>query len=307
MVKSNAVSMLRGRLMRATVLDASGRPVYGDSSVVTTKGFITASITTNTEEGEAISVTNANGETCVSEPASPTFSGFSAEVEFCNVDFALFEVLTGQPVVTNSDGVIVGITESTAVDLTAVNFALELWMGATSNAAPSAGGQGKFGYMLLPFVGGGVVGDVTIENAAITFTVTGMNTKDGSNWGAGPHLVELVAGVPAVLSTPMKSKDHRRTQIVEVSPPEVLEGATPLLDPAGTAVTAITATATGLSVAISPTPAGTGAMWYTFGDGQWDYSETGSYVHVYDAPGTYTITGRRGKTSASKAVTVTNP
>lgn len=307
MTKAKKASLLRGRLMRATVLDASGRPVYGDSSVVTSAGFITANMTTNTEEGEAISVTNANGDICVSEPATPSFSGFAAEIEFCDVDFALFEILTGQPVVLDENGVIIGITESTAVNLTAVNFALELWMGAVTTATPSAAAQGQWGYMLMPFVGGGVIGDVSIANAAISFTVTGMNTKNGSNWGKGPHNVELVGGLPSPLRTAMGNKDHRRTQFVELAPPAVHDGATPLLDPSSPAVTAITATATGLSVAIAPTPVGPAPMWYTFGDGTWDYSETGAYSHVYKEAGTYEIVGYRGKTSAKKSVVVTAP
>lgn len=307
MTKAKKASLLRGRLMRATMLDRSGRPIYGDSSVVTTEGFITASMTTSTEEGEAITVTKANGNICVSEPGAPSFSGFGAEIEFCDVDFALFEILTGQPVVLDAYGVIIGITETTSVDLTGVNFALELWLGAVGNTSgPSANADGQWGYMLMPFVGGGVIGDVSVANAAISFTVTGMKTKDGGRWGAGPHNVELVAGVPAPLSTPMGPKDHRRTQFVEVAPPEVFVGATPLLDPSTPAVTSIAIVATGLSAKITPTPAG-GPMWYTFGDGEWDYSETGAYTHEYKAAGTYTVVGHRGKTKATKAVKVTTP
>ena len=305
MSQSKSVSFLRGRRMRATRLDAAGRPVYGDSSVVTTKGFVTVKYTTNTDSGQAISVTNAAGEICISEAATPTFQGFGVEVEFCNVDFALFEILTGQSAVTDSNGVVVGITESTDVDLTAVNFALELWLGASTDAAASAGGQGHFGYVLTPFLGGGVISDVSVANDAIDFTVTGMSTKNGTAWGAGPYNVELVAGVPAPLSKPLLVNDHRRTMITEVAPPAVATGSTPLLDPSDPAITSITDTATGLSVDLAPVPAGTDPVWYDFGDGTWDYSETGSYTHVYAAAGTYTVTAHRGSSTVTSPVTVT--
>jgi hypothetical protein len=45
-------------------------------------------------------------------------------------------------------------------------------------------------------------------------------------------------------------------------------------------------------------------MWYDFGDGEWDYTANGSYVHVYDAAGTYIITGHRGGSTVTKSVTV---
>lgn len=304
-MQSKRVSFLRGRRMRATLLDGAGRPIVGDSSVVTTKGFITLGMTANTEEGEGINVTNAAGETCITEAGTPTFNGVGVEAEFCDVDFALFEILTGQTVVLDEDGRAVGITESTDVDLSDVSFALEVWMGATTSEEPSVGSQGHFGYVLMPRLGGGVLGDITIENAAITFTISGMATRNGAAWGSGPYNVELVGGVPAPLRVPMRSADHRRIQIVEVAPPEVYSGATPLLDRTDPDVTSLTTTPTGLSVSIAPVPAGTDPMWYDFGDGTWDYTANGSYVHVYDAAGTYTIVGHRGKSTVTKNVTVT--
>lgn len=303
-MKSKRVSFLRGRRMRATLLDAAGRPVYGDSSVVTTKGFISVGYTANTEEGEAIAVTNAGGETCVSEPATPSFNGFGVEAQFCEVDFSLFTMLTGQEVVLDENNEAIGITESTEVNLTDVQFALELWLGATTDADASEGSQGRFGYVLTPFLGGGVLGDVTVENAAITFTVTGMQTRNGSSWGSGPYNVQLVGGVPAPLSTPLKANDHRRIMYTEVAPPEIYSGSTPLLDPSADPITSVTATPTGLSVTLEPVPAGTDPVWYDFGDGQWDYAETGSYTHEYAAAGTYTITATRGGATVTTEVTV---
>lgn len=304
MGKSKNVSFLRGKRMRATRVDAFGRPVIGNDNAVVTKGFITVAYTTLTEEGEAIVVTNAGGENCVSESATPTFSGFGVEATFCNVDFALFELLTGQTLVKDSTGTVIGITESTDVDISTVNFALELWLGAVGENAASAGSQGEFGYVLTPFLGGGVIGDLSIENAAITFTVTGMTTKNGTGWGAGPYAVELVAGKPALLSTPMRSKDHRRIMHVEVAPPAPFGGSIPVLDPAGTAMTAVTATVTGKAAALAPTPAGTGGVLYDFGDGTWDYAETGAYSKTYAVAGKYTVTAKRGLSTATTVVTI---
>lgn len=300
MTRGKTVSFLRGKRVRATKISASGAPVIGDSSVVVSKGFITIGMTTNTEDGEAISQVNANGESCILETAVSTFTGIGVEIEFCGVDFALFEMITGQTAVLDDNGIVVGITESTDVNLGAVNFALEMWLGATTDAAPSTGSQGQFGYILLPRLGGGVISDISVENGAINFTLTGMNTKNGSLWGVGPYKVDLTGGVPSTLRRALKANDHRRIMIVEVAPPPVYSGALPLLDPALPAVTGLTATPTGKVVAFSPTPSGTDPMWYDFGDGTWDYAATGSYSHTYAASGTYTVTAYRGSSSYVK-------
>lgn len=304
MTRSKTVSFLRGKRIRATKLNASGAPLVGDSSVVVSSGFITIGMTTNTEDGEAISQTNANGESCILEAAFSTFTGIGVEIEFCGVDFSLFEMITGQAAVLDDGGVVVGITESTDVKLGNVNFALEMWLGVQTSATPVAGSQGQYGYILLPRLGGGVISDISVENGAINFTLTGMTTKNGSLWGAGPYKVDITGGVPSTLRRPIKANDHRRIQYVEVAPPTPYSGALPLLDSAAPAVTALTATPTGKSVAIAPTPSGTDPMWYDFGDGTWDYAATGSYTKVYDVAGTYIITGYRGSSSVTKSVTV---
>jgi hypothetical protein len=291
--------------MRVTEVDFAGRPVIGPESVIVTNGQITVAFTGNIEESDALSGTNGNGDICWSEPSDPKFTGYSVEATFCNVDFALFEKLTGHPVVLNDDGTIVGITEGTKVKLSDVTFAMELWTGASTKAVSREGAEGEWGYILAPFLRGGTITDITVENAAITFGVTGMITKDGAAWGSGPYNVELVGGVAAPLFEPLKSTDHRRTMSVEIAPPQVFEGSIPLLDRTDPALTDLTVTPTGLSAAIAPVPAGTDTVLYEFGDDTWDVAETGSYTHEYAAAGTYTITAWRGSSKVTETVTVT--
>lgn len=296
MGQSQSAKYLRGKRMRVTVLDVAGRPVIGDSSVVSTKGAVTIGYTSNVADGNAISVPNMNGEACLSEPATKSFTGFGVEIAFCDVDFALLEILTGQEAYVNEDGVVIGLTESTDVDLSAVNFALEVWLGSVN--------PGEYGYVLTPFLSGGVIGDVSVANDAITFSVTGLQTRNGNAWGRGPFDVEMVGGVASPLRVAMKSNDHRRIFNTRVAPPAIYSGATPLLDATDPAVTSVTATVTGNSVSLAPVPAGSDPVWYDFGDDTWDYAETGSYTHVYENPGAYTVTAHRGKSVVTKAVTV---
>ena len=296
MGQSKSAKFLRGKRMRVTVLDIAGRPVIGDSSVVSTKGAVTVGYTTNTVDGNAISVPNMNGDPCLSEPATKQFTGFNVEIAFCDVDYALLSILTGQEAYVDENGVLIGITESSDVDLSSVNFALEMWLGSTT--------PGEYGYVVTPFLSGGTIADISVANDAISFTVTGLATKDGNAWGKGPYNVELVAGVPSPMRLALKANDHRRIFNTEVAPPAIYSGATPLLDPTDPALTSVTATVTGKSAALAPVPTGTDPVWYDFGDDSWDYAETGSYNHVYADSGTYTVTAHRGKSTVTTSVTV---
>lgn len=295
MAQAKKVSFLRGKRMRVTVVSSSGLPVYGPNSVVSTKGVVTLSYTTNVVDGEAISVPNMNGEACIAEVATPTFTGFGVEAEFCEVDFSLLSILTGQAAYVDDNGQIIGLTESTDVNLASVNFALEMWLGSSN--------PGDYGYVLTPFLGGGVISDVTIENGAISFTVTGLQTKNGNGWGKGPYKVEKVVGVDSVLRTAMLANDHRRTLQTQVAPPATYAGATPLLDPSKPALTDITGTVAVKQVTFAPVPTGTDPIWYDFGDGTWDYAPTGGFVKTYATAGTWQVIARRGSSMITKAVT----
>lgn len=303
MAKSKSGSLIRGKRLRVTRLNGAGVPVIGADNAASTKGYVSVAYTTNIEEGEAITQPNANGETCITEPGTPSFNGFGAEALFCDVDFAVFEIMTGQPVVLNEDYDIVGITESTEISLADVNFALEVWTGASAKGTPSAGSQGTFGYILTPYLSGGVISDITVENAAINFTITGMATKNGSGWGAGPYAVELLGGVPAPLRTRMKANDHRRIQIVEVEPPMSYSGSIPVLDRSDAELTAVESLVSELSVSFTPTPEGQ-PVFYDLGDGTWDYSETGAYTHEYEEAGDYTVRATSGGATVTETVTV---
>jgi len=307
---TKCASFVRGRRMRVTRVDSCGRPVYGDDSVVVSKGFVSIAYTANTDEGEEINVTNASGERCIYEPASPTFLGYSVEITFCNVDPDLFAMLTGQEVTYDANGDVDGFTMDTAVSVADTAFALEAWTGSPSSGACDEGAEGQYGYVLLPFVQGGVLGDFTLENAEVTFTISGAATKDGNSWGVGPYDVMVGAGgVASPLLTPLTATKHLLLKVVGIAPPEPACGARPLLEPDGAALTSVTATPdaeNGLEVTFAPQPVGTDPWWIDFGDGLWDYSETGGdIVHVYEAAGTYTITAYRGTSEFTAQQVVT--
>lgn len=299
--KSRCFAPVRGKAMRATKVDACGAPIFGEDSSVVTEGFVSIAFTANTDDGEEISVTNAAGKVCVRDTPCPKFLNYGIEIEFCNVDPYLYAMLTGQAVIYDPvSGDAIGFTVSTAADACAQGFALEVWTGAPGGQCGNGVEPG--GYILMPFVQGGVIGDFTIENGAISFTVTGAITKDGSSWGTGPYPIEAGEVLPKAIT----KTDHMLILQTTMTVPTPYCGPVPTLDPADAALTGVTADATLLSVDFSPTPVGTDPWWVDFGDGEWDYSATGADItHVYDAAGTYTYTAYRGATSFTGTVTVT--
>lgn len=310
MAGSKRFSPIRGRVMRMTRLDGCGRPVYGDESQVVSKGFVTATFTANNDTGEEIRVTNANGEVCVQEPGKPSFTGYGIEITFCQVDPALFALATGQEVIEDPvTGEAIGFSMNADVDSSESAFALEIWTGVPAVEC-SDEGQGTFGYVLAPFAKGGVFGDFTIENGAITFSVSNVTTRRGSGWGAGPYNVMLGADTepgPLVGNAVVTAGDHLKVLLVEVTPPTDAAGLYPLLDPEDSEITDFTATAgVGANeVDFEPVPAAlTEPVVYTFGDGTWEYIVGGEISHTYAEAGTYSVTAQRGSTSVTKNVVV---
>lgn len=307
-MQSTCFTPVRGRAMRVTKLDGCGRPVYGDDAVGVSDGFVSVSFTANTDDGDEINVQNAAGKSCVREAAISTLTGYSIEIEFCQVDPALFAILTGQEPIVDANGVAIGFKVNTAVSSEDSAFALEIWTGVPGvKCDPNAGADAQAGgYLLLPYVQGGVFGDFTVENDAISFTVTGATTKSGGSWGVGPYdVVRTADGTPSPLLDPIDDDDHLYVLFSDVAAPDAECGTFPLLDPNADALTDITATATGLTVQFDPIPASEDPWWVDFGDGTWDYSDTGSALsHTYATAGDYDYIGYRGATQVEGTVTV---
>jgi hypothetical protein len=229
-------SLLRGRAMRATRLNGCGIPVLGPDSVVTSEGFISVGATANNSTGDAITVTNAAGKNCVDDTPTPRFVNYSLEIAFCGVNPELVTMLTGQPIVLSGEGLPVGFRQNSKIDVDLIGFALELWTGVAGDACDDTG-ETPYGYILFPFVKGGQLGDFSVENAAINFTLTGAVTKDGAGWGVGPYDVTLDdAGSPAPLAEVIDN-DHLHLELVTVPPPDVDDDSATELGVAATGAT----------------------------------------------------------------------
>jgi hypothetical protein len=278
-------SLVRGRAMRVTRLDGCGSVDLGPAAAIVSDGFITVQLSAQTDEGETISVTNAAGKVCILDEPCPVFTGYEIQVEFCGVDPLLYELMTGMPSVTDADGNRVGIRMNSGIDACASGFALEVWSSVPSAVCdPNAGVS--YGYFLVPFIKGGVIGDFTVGNDAVNFTLSGAKSKDGNNWDVGPYdVVKTDTGTAGPLLEAVDSRDHLWMQLTTVAPPEpscdaVAVGAVGTGATAGTPGGYTPAPAYGPedlaalqagSVTASPTTAWTA--------GQYIVLEDGSYAH----------------------------
>jgi len=230
-------SLVRGRAMRVTRLDGCGAVVPGPDSQVTTDGFITVTLTAQIDEGETISVTNAAGRVCILDEPCPKFTGYDVAVEFCGVDPALYGLMTGQPVVEDGSGNVVGFKMNSKVDACDSGFALELWSNVPSAVCEPGAGQ-NYGYMVIPFLKGGVIGDFTVGNDAVNFSLSGAKSKDGNSWGVGPYdVVADDTGLASPLLEALDPDDHLHVQLTTIAPPDPECGGTEV----GVAATGATA------------------------------------------------------------------
>ncbi|GHI91743.1 hypothetical protein [Streptomyces olivaceus] len=311
-------SLLRGVVMRATRLDPCGRPVYGVCNQVVSDGFVTVSMSAETEEGEAISVTKANGQTCINEAGCEQLSYYSLGMEFCEVDPDLVQIMNPSfEIYRDVDGNAIGWDDSVELRCD-TGYALELWTNvyAAADACTGAGAQGQWGYLLLPWVVGAAPGDLEIANDAVSFNFNG-RTKVGSGWRRGPYNVQAgQGGVPAPMLKPVGPKTPRRFFVTTIRPPEPECGCQPVdrptPDPADLYITGIANESPRRTVRFRADNHGFGPVMVNWGDGT-DPQEVadGAWVtHVYAADGDYTIQACDKETPvvcASRDVTIPLP
>jgi hypothetical protein len=198
-----------GKRLRATSLDECGNaPASGTAnSVVTTSGFISIQLSSEVEDGVEIITRKADGSLCVNEMGDPSFKRFTVEMEFCGVDPGLISLVTNAEIYNNYLANPIGFTvpEGTISS----RFGLELWTGL-SGAACEPGADTASGYLLLPFVNAGVLGDISIDGEnAVTFSMTGAFTKGGNAWGVGGYNVMYDdSSAAAPLPTALDPFDH---------------------------------------------------------------------------------------------------
>jgi hypothetical protein len=286
--------VVKGRRLRVTRVDNCGRVIYGENSQAVTKSFSSIAYSNNTLDSDGIDLRDADGEPSIYEPTRSRFASFNIEATMTRVDPEFFSLVTKQRVYLDADGNAIGFAINSDVDVYIEGIAMELWVGAPEgNCDPGQTGV-EYGYFIAPFIKGARLGDYTVENGAVTFTLTGGTTQAGNEWGVGPYnVMRNSGGDPSPLLEPLEEADHKLMIWTDVPPPDSYVGWRPVMDPASVEITAIVDVE-----GVSPTEAVftlTGATavpaWMEFGDGTWDWVEdaTTGFTHTYAANGTYTV------------------
>lgn len=218
-MNTQCYAQVRGSVIRATLLDACGNPDPGASAVVVSKRISTVTIAEVADSGTNIRERNFADELCVVDDAFDTVIGYTAEIALCGVDPGLVSLLTGQPVVVNASGDIVGFDAETGIDMDSFGFSLEVWSRIAGSACDPSGNR-KWGYTVFPFLKGGRLGGFSFQNGAVQFTISNAQTRDGNGWGVGPFDVDRDgSGNPAPLNTPLGVNAHYRNILVTLDPP----------------------------------------------------------------------------------------
>lgn len=212
---------IQGLALRVTRLDACCVPTTGTAcDFVTSESFVTLNLSAEIEEPDEFIVKLANGKLCINEVGCATLKRYNVEIEICNADPDLFEVVSGVNTVLDYNGDAVGFQVDQ--DLGECNkFAMEWWTKVIGGDCvdPATGAQ-QYLYWLLPCVSNGRVGDLTFENGPLTWTLSG-EALPSSTWGVGPY--NIVAAdtdnTPSPLLSPLGSQTALHVQYTTIAPP----------------------------------------------------------------------------------------
>jgi hypothetical protein len=197
-VSTKCFTPLLGKRIRVTTLSECGQvpAAATPDAVLATDGFVTVSLSSEIEDGTEIVTKKADGSLCVNEKFASSFKRFMVDIEFCQVNPSLLSMITNAEPYEDGAGEVIGFTVGEGyIDK---KFAFELWTGMAGAECGSAG-QSAGGYLLLPYLNAGTLGDVEINGESeVTFSMTGAYTIGGNNWGVGPYNVVEGVGVNEV-------------------------------------------------------------------------------------------------------------
>lgn len=212
---------VQGLCLRITRLDTCCNPPSGGTadSFVVSNSFIDLSLTAELEEPDEFIVKTASGKLCLNEIGCATLKRYTVQVNLCNADPDLFNIIGGVNRVLDSDGDVIGYQVDQGLGDCTAKFSLEIWTRIPQDSCTTA--DTEYLYWLLPCVQNGRVGDITIENGPLTFSFTA-DALPSSVWASGPYnVMSNPTGSPVVgqLVTPVTCQVALHVQTTTVAPP----------------------------------------------------------------------------------------
>jgi hypothetical protein len=209
--------LAEGDIVRITRVDDCGAPVEGADNAFVDDCWASVLMAPNVEAGTDIDFRAMNGRSCGFKRGCPSFRGFDLTGEFYSASPEMIEILTGNPVYEDFNGDPVGWDDCSIA--CASGFALEIWQNVVGEECV-VGEEGQWFYWLLPWFSNGVLGDVTVGQEGVTFSLTG-NTRASGGWSLGPWDVQDNDGdgTAGPLLTVVGTDCHRRGFLTTIAPP----------------------------------------------------------------------------------------
>lgn len=177
---TNCYAMARGRVARFTLLDPCGNPALPVSSI-TTAGIITAQINEVTDSLSTETFKSETGERRLILRSRTETIRYSVDLTLAGTNPRVLQMLTGQPLVRNAQGVVVG--NDAVLDATIPSFAMEVW----SRLSPAINDY-SYGLTIFPRLKGGRVNSFEFSNAgSVSFSITGSKTLRHARWDDVPR------------------------------------------------------------------------------------------------------------------------
>jgi len=237
--------IVKGKRLRATLVDSCGMPIQGPRSRIVTSGFVTVTASPQMREAQDLESTNADGAVCVSDRTRAERKWWNVTLELCKVNTDLYNMLMDWELVLGHDGEAIGFSDKKdQPDNRGV--AIEIWTGVGSEdecdeipddddilIAGATGSVAKYGYVLFGVVKEfALAGDLQIGAQVSTFSLAG-RTGSPTRWGRGPYNVVATdsSNTPGRLLAPIKPGQHLRTFETTIPPPDPTDGACPLVLP----------------------------------------------------------------------------
>lgn len=221
LIATRCFRSIQGLALRVTRLDSCCRPATGTTcDFAQSESFVTLNITAELEDPDEFIVKLANGKLCINETGCATLKRFNVEIEVCNADPDLFQIISGVNTVTDYAGNVVGFEIDQALG-NCNKFALEFWTKVVGDeCVDPTTGAAQYLYWLLPCVSNGRIGDITIENGPLTWTLSG-DALPSSAWAHGPHNVVPInaSNTPGKLITAIGEDTALHVQYTTIAPP----------------------------------------------------------------------------------------
>lgn len=231
-------------VLRFTVTNNCGRPIYGPNSTWVVDEPISVQVTRNMNEPDSPTLSRPSGRICRSRSVTPQIQNYTLAIGLCSVDPAMMVALNeaNSPVHDYLYN-IVGWDETTRASRR--NVAVEGWMAPDDSSADSCEvqssdqqdlvGEGTWGYLGFYNVSAfQESGDYTYGSELSPFQIQATANVSNS-WGIGPYDVQLNPGAPPRAGkwiTPVARDSGKRATLVDVAPPEPTCGPRPLSNPA---------------------------------------------------------------------------